>query len=85
MEIKPNGEVVACSFLDIPIGNSRENTLLEIWNNVNTEELRKKFDKNNKNEKCSNCNKNSICNGGCIANKYYYYNTFNQKDPYCFI
>ncbi|MGN1299237.1 MAG: radical SAM protein [Candidatus Scatovivens sp.] len=85
MEIKPNGEVVPCSFLDIPIGNVRKNSLLEIWNQIKADEMRKKFKQNNKNEECLKCKKNNICNGGCIANKYYYYKDFNHKDPYCFI
>ncbi len=85
MEIKTNGEVVPCSFLDIPIGNIRENTLHEIWVSKKANEMRERFKNNNKNLECSHCKKNTICNGGCIANKYYYYNDFNKKDPYCFI
>ena len=85
MEIKPNGEVVPCSFLDIPIGNVKTQSLSEIWNTLKANEMRDLFEKNNKNYKCSKCTKNGMCNGGCIANKYYYYNDFNEKDPYCFI
>ena len=84
MEIKPNGEVVPCSFLDIPIGNVKTQSLSEIWNTLKADEMRDLFEKNNKNDKCSKCTKNGMCNGGCIANKYYYYNDFNEKDPYCF-
>ncbi len=85
MEIKPNGEVVPCSFLDIPLGNIRNNTLKEIWNNMKANDMRCKFKNNNHNDECLHCNKNDICNGGCIANKYYYYNDFRKKDPYCFV
>ncbi len=85
MEIKPNGDVVPCSFLDIPIGNVREKSLKEIWTDAKSYEIRKMFSKNNENEECRKCKKNNICNGGCIANKYYYYKKFDKKDPYCFI
>ena len=85
MEIQPNGDVVPCSFLSIPIGNIRENKLSEIWKSNKAEELRKIFKSNKDNEHCSKCIKNELCNGGCIANKYYYYNNLNTKEPYCFI
>jgi len=85
MEIKPNGEVVPCSFLDIPIGNVREKSLQNIWHESKADEMRQKFENNNQNEHCSKCVKHNVCNGGCIANKYYYYNDFKQRDPYCFI
>lgn len=85
MEIKPNGEVIPCSFLDIPIGNAKTQSLKEIWQTLKANEMREIFKNNNKNEQCLKCTKNNICNGGCIANKYYYYKDFNQKDPYCFI
>lgn len=85
MEIQPNGDVVPCSFLSIPIGNVRNNTLIEIWKGSEAEKIRHKFDNNKNNEFCSNCSKNNLCNGGCIANKYYYHNDFNAKEPYCFI
>ena len=85
IEIQPNGDVVPCSFLSIPIGNVRKNSIEEIWNSNKAEELRKLFKSNKENEYCSNCSKNSICNGGCIANKYYYGNDFKAKEPYCFV
>lgn len=85
MEIQPNGNVVPCSFLSIPIGNVRETTLSEIWKSEKSMQLRKVFDNNKDNEHCSKCSKNDLCNGGCIANKYYYYNDFKAREPYCFI
>ena len=85
MEIQPNGDVVPCSFLSVPIGNVRENTLEEIWNDKKAKGLRKVFDENKENIHCKNCEKSNLCNGGCIANKYYYYKDFKAKEPYCFI
>ena len=85
MEIQPNGDVVPCSFLSVPIGNVRKTTLSEIWVSDKANELRIVFDNNKKNEKCSKCSKSEICNGGCIANKYYYYNNYKAKEPYCFV
>lgn len=85
MEIQPNGDVVPCSFLSLPIGNTREKTLIDIWKSVEANELRGLFENNKNNEHCSNCKKSDLCNGGCIANKYYYHNDFKSKEPYCFV
>lgn len=85
MEIQPNGDVVPCSFLSIPIGNVRKTTLSQIWVSDKANELREIFDNNKDNEKCSKCSKSEFCNGGCIANKYYYHNNFKAKEPYCFV
>lgn len=85
MEIQPNGDVVPCSFLSLPIGNVREMSLIDIWKSVHANELRTLFENNKKNEHCSNCKKSDLCNGGCIANKYYYHNDLTKKEPYCFV
>lgn len=85
MEIQPNGDVVPCSFLNVPIGNVRKNNLKEIWQSEKANELRNLFESNKDNEKCLKCKNNKLCNGGCIANKYYYYKEFKAEEPYCFI
>jgi AdoMet-dependent heme synthase len=84
-EIAPSGNVVPCSFLDISIGDIRKQSLLEIWNSEKANEIRKLFLIDNLSDECKSCHKNDICKGGCIANTYYYYKEFKQKDPYCFI
>lgn len=85
MEIQPNGDVVPCSFLSLPIGNVRNKSLLEIWKDAEANKLRGLFENNKNNEQCSNCSKSELCNGGCIANKYYYHNDLAKKEPYCFV
>ena len=85
MEIQPNGDVVPCSFLSLPIGNVRNKSLLEIWKDAEANKLRGLFENNKNNEHCSNCSKSELCNGGCIANKYYYHNDLTKKEPYCFV
>ena len=85
MEVQPNGAVVPCSFLSFSIGNVREMSLIDIWQSLQANELRTLFENNKNNEHCSNCKKSDLCNGGCIANKYYYHNDLNKKDPYCFV
>lgn len=85
MEIQPNGDVVPCSFLSLPIGNVRALSLLDIWKSLKANELRTLFENNKNNEHCLNCKKNDFCNGGCIANKYYYHHDFVKKEPYCFV
>lgn len=85
MEIEPNGDVVPCSFLSLPIGNVRDKSLLEIWKAAEANKLRGLFENNKNNENCLNCSKSELCNGGCIANKYYYHNDLTKKEPYCFV
>ena len=85
MEVQPNGDVVPCSFLSLSIGNVRKNNLIDIWKSLHANELRTLFENNKNNEHCLNCKKNDLCNGGCIANKYYYHNNFAKKEPYCFV
>ena len=84
MEIQPNGDVVPCSFLSMSIGNIRDKSLIDIWKDDEANKLRCLFENNKDNEQCLNCSKSDLCNGGCIANKYYYYNDFKAKEPYCF-
>ena len=85
MEVQPNGAVVPCSFLSLSIGNVRDLSLLDIWKSSQANELRTLFENNKNNEHCLNCKKSDLCNGGCIANKYYYHNNFAKKEPYCFV
>ncbi len=85
MEIQPNGDVVPCSFLSLSIGNVRKTSLIDIWKSPKANELRTLFENNKNNEHCSKCEKSDLCNGGCIANKYYYHNDFKAKEPYCFV
>ncbi len=85
MEIQPNGDVVPCSFLSMPIGNVRDKSLIEVWKDNGANKLRGLFENNKNNEHCSNCSKSELCNGGCIANKYYYHNDLTKKEPYCFV
>lgn len=83
MEIQPNGDVVACSFLEEKIGNIRNNTISEIWNSIEANDLRDLFLGSKRNKDCVGCKKDSLCNGGCLANRYYF-NDFQHADPYCF-
>lgn len=85
MEIQPNGDVVPCSFLSLPIGSARDENLIDIWKSIEANKLRSLFENNKNNVHCSKCEKSDLCNGGCIANKYYYHNDFKAKEPYCFV
>lgn len=84
MEIKPNGDVIPCSFLDFSIGNVKQSSIEEIWNQEQTAKIRDMFKQTKNNSHCNTCQNNSTCPGGCLANTYYYYNTVQEKDPYCF-
>lgn len=57
MNVQPNGDVYQCCMAphDMPVGNTRDNTLPEVWNNFNMKSLRKKLLKGEKSKLCERC------------------------------
>ncbi len=60
MYIKPNGDVWACPFLPVQVGNVRKERIDRIW--VNLEKLRYANAKSN--SECNSCEYEKVC-GGC--------------------
>ena len=60
MYIKPNGDVWACPFLPVPIGNVRKESMSGIWENL------EKFGYDNAkgDSECNSCEYEPVC-GGC--------------------
>jgi len=85
--IKPNGDVVACSFFPLVLGNIKKNSLIDIWKNSETlNELRKSIANiDNLEGKCSKCRIEikKICRGGCRAVAYHMTNNLYAPDPRC--
>ncbi|KXB03463.1 hypothetical protein AKJ47_02190 [candidate division MSBL1 archaeon SCGC-AAA261G05] len=77
--LEPNGDVEPCVFIPIKVGNIREQSLREIWQN--SEVLDKIRDREHL-EGCSDCDYKYIC-GGCRARAYAYYGDLQGPDPSC--
>lgn len=62
LSVAPNGDVLPCSSYDKPVGNILTQEFDSIWNNEDAIFFRqKKF----AHEICHQCDKISLCNGGC--------------------
>ena len=78
--IQPNGDVIPCVFLPIPVGNIRNKEFKEIWeespvlNKLRDKDLIKGF--------CGACPYRYVC-GGCRARAYAYFNDILAPDPGC--
>lgn len=78
--IQPNGVVIPCVFMPIPVGNIRENSFRNIWDN--SQEFKLLRDRDSFKGHCRNCDYRNFC-GGCRARAYYYNSSFLEDDPGC--
>ena len=65
--IYPNGDITPCPYLPIKIGNVREKTFKEIWQNADMFKILR--DPNTLTGKCGECDYKILC-GGCRARAY---------------
>jgi radical SAM protein with 4Fe4S-binding SPASM domain len=87
LTILPDGAVIPCRRLAIPLGNVREDSLREIW--VNSEILNQLRDRSQYKGRCGSCARWALCRG-CRAIAYAYSLTQGEgdilaEDPQCFI
>lgn len=80
LQITSTGEVIGCSFVRTSIGNIRFYTIEELWNSPKALHLYQKIHSQNKTGKCTVCQRNELCNGGCFANQ-----NEEETDRYCFV
>ena len=80
--IEPDGTVVPCVFLPLPVGNIRVKPFKEIWENSRIFNLLR--DRDNFTGQCRNCPYRNIC-GGCRARAYHYTLDVLGDDPGCII
>nr|WP_237698505.1 radical SAM protein [Pyrococcus sp. NA2] len=80
--IEPDGTVVPCVFLPIPVGNVRNRPFKEIWENSRIFNLLRNRD--NFTGQCGRCPYRNIC-GGCRARAYHYTLDLLGDDPGCII
>jgi radical SAM protein with 4Fe4S-binding SPASM domain len=79
--ILPDGTVLPCRRLPIPIGNLKDDSLLKIWHTSSL--LWEIADKNNLKGKCKSCEFINRCSG-CRAMAYAYSGDYLAEDPQCF-
>ena len=87
LTILPDGTMIPCRRLNIPIGNIRQDSLREVWATSGILNLLR--DKSKYKGKCGKCNRWASCRG-CRAIAYSYSqsvgeNDFLAEDPQCFI
>ncbi|BAA29920.1 552aa long hypothetical nitrite reductase [Pyrococcus horikoshii OT3] len=80
--IEPDGTVVPCVFLPLPVGNVRVKPFKEIWENSRIFNLLR--DRDNFTGQCKKCPYRNIC-GGCRARAYHYTLDLLGDDPGCII
>ena len=78
--VKPDGNVIPCSLLDVSLGNIYEHDLKFIWQNKIIDELN---DVNKLKGKCAYCNIKNKCGGGCRGLAYILKGDYLCPDPYC--
>jgi len=84
MSIIENGDVIPCSFNDrVILGNTKDKSLKQIWNQLQTSELNLKLrDRNNLKGKCGICEYREIC-GGCRTRAEMCTGDLFASDPAC--
>ncbi|MBO3839887.1 MAG: radical SAM protein [Thermoproteota archaeon] len=80
MDIGPDGEVLLCDTLDMPVSNIKTKSLREAWFELNSNSL---FIEIMSNNPCPDCPASNSCKGGCYARSYKKYGSFNNPDPLC--
>ncbi|MFP4198835.1 MAG: radical SAM protein [Halanaerobium sp.] len=79
--VNPVGDVQPCAYLDLKVGNLRENNFKSIWENS---EILNKMRTSDWQGKCGSCKYGTNCRG-CRARAYYYSGDFMGADPFCSI
>lgn len=84
LNVDVNGDVIACLFTDLKVGNIREDSLKGIWSKVISSRFFKEIhDPENLKGACGECTYNSIC-GGCRARAYQLTGDWFASDPACY-
>ena len=78
--IQPEGTIIPCVFMPIPVGNLREKTFWNLW--VNAPLFKLLRDRSKLEGHCAICPYKNIC-GGCRARAYGYFGNPVAPDPGC--
>jgi radical SAM protein with 4Fe4S-binding SPASM domain len=77
--IAPEGTVTPCPYMNVTVGNLRDNSFSDIWNNSEEFTLLRSPSLKGK---CGACEFSLIC-GGCRARAYAEHNDMMDEDPWC--
>jgi len=78
--ITPTGEVQPCPYLQLKVGNVKEQPLSEIWANA---PVFQRLRTEKPSGRCQDCDCESIC-GGCRARAFYYSDgDCMAEEPWC--
>jgi radical SAM protein with 4Fe4S-binding SPASM domain len=80
--ILPNGDVIPCMLLQVKLGNIREKSIIEIWNE--SEILNKLRSRELLKGKCGKCTYRDVC-AGCRGRAYEEVGDILASDPGCWI
>lgn len=84
LNVDAEGNVIACLFTDLHVGNIREKSIKEIWLEVISDQFFQKIhDPTNLKGACGECRYNSIC-GGCRARAFQLTGDWFASDPACY-
>ncbi|MET1159804.1 MAG: radical SAM protein [Thermoprotei archaeon] len=78
--LQPDGTLIPCVFMPIPLGSLREKSFWEIWENSPI--LKTLRDRGKLLGFCDKCPYKNIC-GGCRARAYSYFGDIRAPDPGC--
>lgn len=84
LNVNADGDVIACLFADLKVGNIREKSLNEIWSEVSSSRFFEDIhNPENLKGACGGCDYNFVC-GGCRARAYQLTGDWFASDPACF-
>ncbi|MBI5633596.1 MAG: radical SAM protein [Nitrospirae bacterium] len=78
--IDVDGNVLPCSYFNLPAGNVREKSFREIWEG--SELFRDLRDFKKYKGRCGSCEYVNVC-GGCRARAYSVYGDYLEEEPFC--
>jgi len=81
LDISPNGDVLLCDVIDLPLSEIRTKSLKEAIEEVIEHPLYKEVTKIK--DDCKGCKIEEFCKGGCFARSYILTKSLLSKDPYC--
>ena len=78
--LRPNGDVYPCPFLQIKVGNIRNQSLMEMWHGSGLFKILR--NRSLLKGKCGECEYREAC-GGCRGRAYAYSGDYLAEDPVC--
>jgi radical SAM protein with 4Fe4S-binding SPASM domain len=78
--INPNGDIKPCVYMDVVVGNTRKDRIIDIWRN--SEVLKSLRTRDDLKGNCGSCENKYIC-GGCRSRAWFYFKDLKAPDPAC--